>query len=51
MLPASSKQGDYYVQELSGPEEVPKLIQELLAKGVLIREVKEMENPLEDLFT
>ncbi|MFZ0829907.1 MAG: heme ABC exporter ATP-binding protein CcmA [Thermoplasmata archaeon] len=51
VLPASSKQGDYYVQELSGPEEVPKLIQELLAKGVLIREVKEMENPLEDLFT
>jgi ABC-2 type transport system ATP-binding protein len=51
ILPESSKQGDYYVQELSGPEEVPKLIQELTAKGVQIREVKEMENPLEELFT
>jgi ABC-2 type transport system ATP-binding protein len=51
ILPESSKQGDYYVQELAGPEEVPKLIQELTAKGVQIREVKEMENPLEDLFT
>jgi ABC-2 type transport system ATP-binding protein len=51
VLPASSKQGDYYIQELSGPEEVPKLVQELTAKGVQIREVKEMENPLEDLFT
>jgi ABC-2 type transport system ATP-binding protein len=50
VLPAASKRGDYYVQELSGPEEVPKLVQELVAKGLQIREVKEMENPLEDLF-
>jgi ABC-2 type transport system ATP-binding protein len=50
ILPAASKQGDYYVQELSGPEEVPKLVGELVAKGVQIREVKEMGNPLEDLF-
>jgi ABC-2 type transport system ATP-binding protein len=49
-LPASSKQGEYYLQELSGPEEVPKLLAELVAKGVRIREVKEMGNPLEDLF-
>jgi ABC-2 type transport system ATP-binding protein len=50
ILPASSKQGDYYLQELSGPEDVSKLVAELVAKGVQIREVKEMENPLEDLF-
>jgi ABC-2 type transport system ATP-binding protein len=50
VLPSGSRQGDYYLQELSGPEEVPKLIQELIGKGVRIREVKEMENPLEDLF-
>lgn len=49
-LSPSSKRGDYYVQELAGPEEVPKLVAELVAKGVQIREVKEMENPLEDLF-
>jgi ABC-2 type transport system ATP-binding protein len=51
ILPESTKRGDYYLQELAGPEEVPKLVQELASKGVLIREVKEMENPLEDLFT
>ena len=51
ILSASTKRGDYYLQELAGPEEVPKLVQELTAKGVLIREVKEMENPLEDLFS
>jgi ABC-2 type transport system ATP-binding protein len=49
-LSGLSKKGDYYIQELSGPEEVPKLVAELMAKGVKIREVKEMENPLEDLF-
>jgi len=51
ILSEASKKGEYYLQELAGPEEVPKLVQELAAKGVQIREVKEMENPLEDLFT
>jgi ABC-2 type transport system ATP-binding protein len=51
VLPLASKKGDYYLQELAGPEEVPKLVEELIAKGVRIREVKEMENPLEDLFS
>ncbi|EQD41877.1 ABC transporter ATP-binding protein [mine drainage metagenome] len=51
VLASSSKKGDYYLEELAGPEEVPKLIAELMAKGVQIREIKEMENPLEDLFT
>jgi ABC-2 type transport system ATP-binding protein len=50
VLPSSSRKGEYYLEELAGPEEVPKLVEELLAKGVRIREVKEMENPLEDLF-
>jgi ABC-2 type transport system ATP-binding protein len=51
VLSSAAKSGDYYLQELPGPEEVPKLVQELMAKGVRIREVKEMENPLEDLFS
>jgi ABC-2 type transport system ATP-binding protein len=51
ILSESTKKGDYYLQELSGPDEVPKLVHELALKGVMIREVKEMENPLEDLFT
>jgi ABC-2 type transport system ATP-binding protein len=44
------REGDYFLQELAGPEEVPKLVSELVAKGVQVREVKEMANPLEDLF-
>lgn len=50
VLSGLSRKGDYYLQELAGPQEVPKLIAELMAKGVRIREIKEMENPLEDLF-
>ncbi|HTT72795.1 MAG TPA: heme ABC exporter ATP-binding protein CcmA [Thermoplasmata archaeon] len=50
-LAAFTRQGDYYLRELHGPEEVPALIRDLEAKGVQIREVREMENPLEDLFT
>ncbi len=45
------RSGDYYVRELSGPDRVPDLIRDLEAKGVRLREVREMENPLEDLFT
>ncbi len=43
-------EGEYYVRELSGPEEVPKLLADLQARGVKMREIREMANPLEDLF-
>ena len=45
------RSGDYYRRELAGPEQVPALIRELESRGVKLREVREMENPLEDLFT
>ncbi len=50
VLPAERLRGEYYVFELSGPEEVPNLLKELEGKGVQIREVKELGNPLEELF-
>lgn len=45
------QEGDYFVRDLSGPQEVPALIRGLEARGAKIREVREMDNPLEDLFT
>jgi ABC-2 type transport system ATP-binding protein len=45
------REGDYYLRELTGPEEVPALIHDLDSRGVKIRELREMGNPLEDLFT
>ncbi len=50
-LPPERKRGEYYVFELNGPEDVAPLIQDLERRGVQVREVKEMGNPLEDLFT
>jgi ABC-2 type transport system ATP-binding protein len=44
-------QGDYFLKELAGPDEVPGVLQDLMAQGVKIREAREMGNPLEDLFT
>ena len=49
-LAGYQRQGDYYIRTLAGPEEVPAVIRELEGRGVKIREVREMENPLEDLF-
>ncbi len=49
-LESATKEGDYYLFELKGPEEVPGLISDLTGKGVKIREVREMQNPLEELF-
>jgi ABC-2 type transport system ATP-binding protein len=49
-LTGYTREGDYYVRELSGPEEVPALIRVLESRGVKIREIREMDNPLEDLF-
>jgi ABC-2 type transport system ATP-binding protein len=46
-----AQEGDYFLRELPGPEAVPEFIRDLEAHGVRIREVREMNNPLEDLFT
>jgi ABC-2 type transport system ATP-binding protein len=45
------REGDYFLRELSGPEQVPALLRSLDSHGVKIRELREMGNPLEDLFT
>ncbi|HUI01776.1 MAG TPA: heme ABC exporter ATP-binding protein CcmA [Nitrososphaerales archaeon] len=44
------KEGDYYLFDLRSPEDVPGLIASLTSSGVRIREVREMQNPLEELF-
>jgi len=50
-LSGFDRQGEYFLKELAGPEEVPGVLQELMTQGVRIREAREMENPLEALFT
>jgi ABC-2 type transport system ATP-binding protein len=50
VLDGYPRQGDYYLRELSGPEQVPSLLHELDTRGVQVREIREMGNPLEELF-
>jgi ABC-2 type transport system ATP-binding protein len=51
VLAGWTREGDFFLRELSGPEGVPDLIRDLESRGVKIRELREMDNPLEDLFT
>jgi ABC-2 type transport system ATP-binding protein len=44
------REGDYFLRELSGPDDVPSLLRDLESRGVKVRELREMNNPLEDLF-
>jgi ABC-2 type transport system ATP-binding protein len=45
-----TKQGEYFVRELTGPDEVQGILHDLDARGVRLREAREMDNPLEDIF-
>jgi ABC-2 type transport system ATP-binding protein len=49
VIPALYENG-YYVTRVRGPEEVGEIIKKLVEKGITITEVKELDNPLEDLF-
>ena len=51
VLASWPREGEYFLHELSGPEEVPALLRDLDTHGVKIREIREMGNPLEELFT
>jgi hypothetical protein len=50
-LASVPKKGDYFVYELSCPDQVSSLLRNLETKGVQILEMKEMGNPLEERFT
>jgi ABC-2 type transport system ATP-binding protein len=45
-----TKEGEYFVRELTGPEEVQEVLHDLDVRGVKLREAREMDNPLEDIF-
>ncbi len=45
-----TKEGEYFVRELAGPEGVQGVLHDLDARGVKLRETREMDNPLEDIF-
>ncbi|MDG7001555.1 MAG: ABC transporter ATP-binding protein [Nitrososphaerota archaeon] len=40
----------YYVLSVATPEEAGKILQDLVGKGILVTEMKQLDNPLQDLF-
>ncbi len=49
VIPTVSENG-LYVIKVKGREEVGDILKKLIAEGVTVTEVKELDNPLEDLF-
>ena len=43
-------QGDYYVLSVSSPEEAGLALKKIVEKGVLVTEMRQLDNPLQELF-
>lgn len=43
-------EGGYYVVEVNSPEEAGKILKNLVERGVTVTEMRELDNPLEELF-
>lgn len=50
ILPDAQKNGPYYIVELGSQEQLNNLIEKLMSGGARIREIRELENPLEKFF-
>jgi ABC-2 type transport system ATP-binding protein len=51
VLPGGRQEKEYYVVGVGGQRDVGALVKKVVDSGIVIYEVKEMGNPLEDLFT
>jgi ABC-2 type transport system ATP-binding protein len=51
LLPQGRQEKEYYVVPVGGQQEVGVMVKEIVDAGLAVYEVKEMGNPLEDLFT
>ena len=43
-------EGDYYVLSVSSPEEAGLALRKIVEKGVLVTEMRQLDNPLQELF-
>lgn len=51
ILPGGRQEKEYYVVDVGGQQDVGALVKKVVDSGIVVYEVKEMGNPLEDLFT
>jgi ABC-2 type transport system ATP-binding protein len=50
MIDAKLGEGGYYVLSVSTPEEAGLVLKKLVENGVLVTEMRQLDNPLQDLF-
>jgi len=50
MLPESKVENNYHVVTINNPKEVGQIIEDLVQKGAELTEVRELDNPLQELF-
>jgi len=46
----AKREGDYYVLSVSSPEEAGLILKKIVGKGVLVTEMRQLDNPLQELF-
>ncbi len=46
----AKREGDYYVLNVSSPEEAGLALRKIVEEGVLVTEMRQLDNPLQDLF-
>jgi len=47
---SAKHEGDYYVLSVSSPEEAGLALKKIIEKGVLVTEMRQLDNPLQELF-
>lgn len=50
LFPGGAREKEYFVVHVGGPEEVGGIVKKIVDAGIAVYEVKEIGNPLEDLF-
>jgi ABC-2 type transport system ATP-binding protein len=50
IVDAKPGEGGYYILNVSSPEEAGLVLKELVNKGVLVTEMRQLDNPLQELF-
>lgn len=51
VLPGGRQEKEYYLVDVGGQQDVGALVKKVVDAGIVVYEVREMGNPLEDLFT
>jgi ABC-2 type transport system ATP-binding protein len=50
IIEAQRGEGDYFVLNVSSPEEAGLALKKLVEKGILVTEMRQLDNPLQELF-